>query len=484
MRRVWIGIALLGLVFALIVYGLTGSGRMASGPRVGEKVAALLAERVSLQALADGEARIGLLPAIRVASLLTDAIVGRLQPDNERAFARLSAPRRQAVTELDSLNAALGDALTRRGEGAQLAANKAADRANAELDRLAGLDKAPLILSYTPRFVPPRRMAGELAVAANASVGPPPTTAPHFGSMSAPMEPSVQTPTVPRYAPDFAAASEKEQSVEIEINGAHFEAGGPPPALSVGAWRGVGSMTSGRLHFAVPRSAFATDASRTRLVVATLAVRGRGRSATFQLPFIVLPDRPGAFALDQLVQKTSFEAQTLLSPEILARASTGESRTVRRCFDPPSGWRFDQEKRRIVVTERLGWQEDLSDPTLNSGSVEFVPQEKPGQICIAVTARPAIPEARTATIGRFEATLVRDKPVDEPVKSGIRALDWLEPIRVPIEPDMIEWKLYVRLFDEIDHQFDATPASTAFLRITRDADAQVIVLQADPLAEP
>jgi hypothetical protein len=68
------------------------------------------------------------------------------------------------------------------------------------------------------------------------------------------------------------------------------------------------------------------------------------------------------------------------------------------------------------------------------------------------------------------------------VKSGIRALDWREPARVPIEPGMAEWKLYVRLFDEIDREFDATPASAAFLRIGRDGDA--IVLHADAAAEP
>jgi hypothetical protein len=71
------------------------------------------------------------------------------------------------------------------------------------------------------------------------------------------------------------------------------------------------------------------------------------------------------------------------------------------------------------------------------------------------------------------------------VKSGIRALDWHEPARVPIEPGMAEWKLYVRLFDEIDREFASTTgASTAFLRISRDEDGQAIVLQVDPGAEP
>jgi hypothetical protein len=92
--------------------------------------------------------------------------------------------------------------------------------------------------------------------------------------------------------------------------------------------------------------------------------------------------------------------------------------------------------------------------------------------------------ARTATIGRFEATLLRDRPVEKVVKSGIRALDWREPVRVPIEPGMAEWKLYVRLFGEIDREFSTTEASAAFLRITRDDDGHAIVLQVDPTAEP
>ena len=134
------------------------------------------------------------------------------------------------------------------------------------------------------------------------------------------------------------------------------------------------------------------------------------------------------------MQTTTLESNTLVSPEILSRAPAGETRTVRRCFDPPAGWRFDKERRRVVIVERLGWQEDVCDPTLNSGSVEFVPEEEPGQICIAVIARPVMRAARTATIGRFEATLVRDRPIERVVKSGIRALDWREPVRVPIEP--------------------------------------------------
>jgi hypothetical protein len=139
----------------------------------------------------------------------------------------------------------------------------------------------------------------------------------------------------------------------------------------------------------------------------------------------------------------------------------------------------------VVIVERLGWHDDLGDPTLNGGSVEFVPEEKPGQICVAVVARPVTRQARTATIGRFEATLLRDRPVEQVVKSGIRALDWHEPARVPIEPGMAEWKLYVRLFDEIDREFASTTgASTAFLRISRDEDGQAIVLQVDPGAEP
>ncbi|CAN5619276.1 hypothetical protein BH10PSE6_BH10PSE6_22300 [soil metagenome] len=69
------------------------------------------------------------------------------------------------------------------------------------------------------------------------------------------------------------------------------------------------------------------------------------------------------------------------------------------------------------------------------------------------TARPVTKAARTATIGCFEATLVRDRPEDRVVQSGIRALDWREAIRVPLEPQATEWKLYVRLFDDVDRKF-------------------------------
>ena len=440
-RRTLVAVALVGAALAAIAHLLLREEAPGMGPTVGEKVALLAAERASLQARADGAARIGLLPAFRGASLLTDALAARSESGADHALDGLPPFRRQAFAEIDALNGALRDAVERPGAEGQLAALKAGERATAELDRLAGLDDAPLILSFTPRFVPPR----------------------HISEGSGDQDPPVQIEVVgPRLA----------------------SAGGPPPMLAVGAWRGPAVVAPERLRFSVPRSAFATDPKRSLFAIGTLSVRGSGRSATFQLLFIVLPDSPGAFALDQRVQTTTPESNTLVSPEILARAPAGETRTVRRCFDPPPGWRFDQEHRRVVIVERLGWQEDLGDPTLNSGSVEFVPEEQPGQICIAVIARPVMRFARTATIGRFEATLLRDRPIEQVVKSGIRALDWRAPVRVPIEPGMTEWKLYVRLFDEIDREFPATGGSTTFLRVLRDDAGQAIVLQADPAAAP
>jgi hypothetical protein len=441
-RRALVAAASLVAVLAAIAYLLVREEAPGAGPTVGEKIALLVAERASLQARADGEARISLLPAFRAASLMTDALAARSEPDAERAFDGLPPVRRQVFAAIAALNDALREALERPSVEARLAALKAAESAAAELDRLAGLDTAPLILSFTPRFVPPRRTA--------------------------------------------AATGSRDQDppVEIEVVGPRLSTGGLPPVLAVGTWRGAATVAPERLRFAVPRAAFTTDPKRTLFAIGTLSVHGPGRSVAFQLLFVVLPDSPGAFALDQRVQSTTPESNTLVSPEILARAPAGETRTVRRCFDPPPGWRFDQERRRVVIVERLGWHDDLGDPTLNGGSVEFVPEEKPGQICVAVIARPVTRQARTATIGRFEATLLRDRPVEQVVKSGIRALDWHEPVRVPIEPGMTEWKLYVRLFDEIDREFADTGVSTAFLRISRDDDGQAIVLQADPTAEP
>jgi len=167
-RRALVVAALLGVVLAAVAYLLVREEAPGTGPTVGEKVAALRAERASLQARADGEARIGLLLAFRAANLLTDAVAARSESDAERAFDRLPSVRRQAFAEIDALNGALKEALERPGEGARLAAIKVAGRATAELERLAGLDDAPLVLSFTPRFVPPRRTTGELTLAPGA----------------------------------------------------------------------------------------------------------------------------------------------------------------------------------------------------------------------------------------------------------------------------------------------------------------------------
>jgi len=487
-RRGLTAIVFAALVVAAAVFAVTREEWPATGPMVDERIAMLRTERAGLQARADSEARIGLLSAFRTASLLFDALAVRTASDGDRAFDRLPPYRHEAFSELDALNGALKDALDRPTEGARIAADKAAVGATAQLNRLA-VDAQPIVLSYSPHFVPPRRATGELTIAP-AAPGAPSREAFQFDSSRAPTaNPTMQA--VPRYAPDFVTAGDDDPPLRIEIVGAHVaSASGPPPVLSIGAWRGPATVTPERLRFSVPRAAFPTDARRTSFAAATLSVRRGSRTVLFQLLFTVLPDRPGSFAFDQRVVTKTLESNTLVSPEILSRAAPGETRTVRRCFDPPTGWRFDKERQRVVIVERLGWQDDVSDPTLNTGSVEFVPAGEPGQVCIAVIARPVMRSARTATIGRFEATLVRDRPNETAVKSGIRALDWREAVRVPIDTRMAEWKLYLRLFDDIDREFEGNAGdglprvSMPFLTIGLDDDGQTLVLRADPTAEP
>src|SRR4030088_1284607 len=110
-RRALAGAALLlGVVLSVGGYLLVNEDEPGAGPTVGEKNASLVNDRASLQARADGEARIALLAPYQVASLLTDALVARSEADEGRAFDRLPAFRLKAFTELDALNAALADA--------------------------------------------------------------------------------------------------------------------------------------------------------------------------------------------------------------------------------------------------------------------------------------------------------------------------------------------------------------------------------------
>ncbi len=456
---------------------------------VGERLAVLKTERAGLQARAEGEGRLALIGPLRVAGLLLDALVARGE-EPEQSLERIAAPRRQAFAEADLLNAALKDALARPTQGAVRAARKAADRAQSALERLADNDSHPLVLSVVPRFVPPRRATGDLTVEAPAGAASPlPQPAGvrlKEDRQRAPASAATGAPTVPRYAPSFVAPADEDPPVTVEIAGLHLVPGGPPPVLTVGSWRGIATVAPERLRFAVPRKAFPTDAVRATLVTASLAIRSESRPAYFEVPFIVLPDRPGSMALDQKIRTTSTESTTLVSPEILARAPAGESQTVRRCFDPPAGTRFDKERRRVIVVERLAWVDDVSDPTANAGTVEFAHDEGPNQICLVVVTRAAAKAARTATIGRFEATLVRDKIEERAERSGVRALDWHEPTRVAIDPDAVEWRLYLRLFDEVDREFRAVPErlDLPFLSITVEPSGRSMILKADPAAEP
>lgn len=472
------------IVVAVTAFAMLGQPEAAhSGPTVSERLTRLRAERAGLQARADGEARLGLLVPLRIDGLLTDALLAREPLDGERTVESLSLPRRQAYAALEALNDTLRDALARPGEGARAAARAAAEQATRSLEALATVDDLPLVLHFTPRVVPPRRATGELALAPGApDVAPPDGTIRLQPAPRRAEEPAA--PTVPRYAPTFAMGEEHDPPVQIDVVGRHLRSESARPVLAIGGWRGEAAVTPERLRFFVPRSAFGAEPTRAGFATGVLSLRRGARTVTFGLLFLVLPDRPGAFALDQRVRGFVPESNTLVSPEILVRAAAGETRTVRRCFDPPDGWRFDKKRRRVVTVERLGWlEDDIGDATLNGGTVDFARDEGEQQICVVATARPVTKAARTATIGRFEATLVRDVPQDRVLQSGIRALDWREAVRVPLEPEAVEWKLYLRLFDDVDREFTGTvPSGVPFLTIARDGN--VMVLQADPTAEP
>lgn len=499
-RRPWRATvaAMLALLIVVAAWLLAGHEAPPQGVTVGERVGNLQATRAALQAKADGESRVELASAFRVASLLTDALAVRTEGQRERTFASLPSLQREAFAALDALDAALGDALVRPGEGARHAVEEPRQQAQAALDKMAG-DGRPLVLQFSPRFVPPRRTGGELALAPQSPSSSeqvpalPPTkeelAKETLGKAAPTVDPSPSS-LMPRYVPPFAAPAD-DPPVEIEVAAVGFDEGASPPVLTMGAWQGPARVTPLRLHFSVPRSAFATDAVRSTFAVGTLAFRRGGRSASYQLLFVVLPDRPGQFALDQKVRTMVPESRTLMSPEILARADAGKTATVRHCFDPPAGTRFDKTQRSIVEIQRLGWHGDLGDETLNEGTVEFAKDEKPGEICLVVTAKPADAAARTATIGRFEATLVQDRAEDNAVKTGVRALDWSETVRVPLDPNAVEWRLYLKLFGEIGREFDTPlagdaplPSGLPFLRLERDKAGKTLILRADPAAAP
>jgi len=475
------------LAVVVAAWLVLGRDEPVQGPTVGERMAALQAERATLQAKADGESRLDLVAAFRVASLLTDAIVVRAASLREHAFASLNELQRQPFAEIEALDAGLREAVAQPGAGARQAVEALRQRAQTALDKMAG-DGKPLVLQFTPRFVPPRRGGGELSLAPSAKPAADP--APSGANPASPAASGDGASAVtPRYVPDFAT-SRDDPPVEIEIAAVGFDEGAPP-VLTMGAWQGPAQVTPLRLHFSVPRAAFATDTARSTFASGTLSFRQSGRTASYQLLFVVLPDRPGQFALDQKVRTLIPESRTLMSPELLARADPGKTATVRHCFDPPAGARFDKSRRRIVEVQRLGWHGDDSDSALNEGTVEFAKDEKPNQICLVVTAKPTDEEARTATIGRFEAALVQDRAEDSAVKSGVRALDWNEPVRVALDPRTVEWRFYLKLLGEISREFDtplagdaALPTGLPFLRLERDPSGTTLTLRADPTAEP
>ena len=444
----------LTVLLLLVAVMVTGSGssyaqseerHVPAPPTIAEKLVLLQAERAELQARADSLARIEMLSSFRTTSLLLDALASRYEPEREQPFDRLPAARREVFARLEAVNAALRAAIDRPGiPGGAAAASQAASGIPADLEWMASFDLSPVILSYTPVFLTPR---GKVPSDALAPAGDDPV-------------------------------------VEIEVLGLRLKRERTTPVLTIGSWRGEAVVTPERLRFVVPRSAFASDARHARFASGSLFLRHDSRTVAFQLLFTTIPEVAGSFTVEQKVRSAVPESKTLVSPEILARAAAGEAKTVRRCFDPPPGWRFDKSKRRADIVERLGWIDDIPDETMNSGSVAFVREDRPSQICVAVVAKAATKTARTATIGRFEATLVRDVATDRVVKSEVRPLAWNEPARTPLESGMIGWKLKLRLFDEIDREFEggpgeaAVPSGLSFLRIAIEG-GEKLTIEAD-----
>lgn len=439
------------LVFVLITgaslaYAQVSEDRsVPAPPTIAEKLVLLQAERSELQSRADSLSRLEMLSSFRAASLLFDALASRYEPEREQPFDRLPATRREVFARLEAVNAALRAAIDRPGAaGGAAAVEQAASGIPTDLEWMASFDSTPVILSYTPLFLEPRRMVRS----------------------------------------DSPAPAGEDPAIEIEILGLRLTRDRTPPILTIGSWRGEAVVMPERLRFLVPRSVFQSDATHARFASGSLFLRHGSRIVSFQLLFTAIPEKVGALVLDQKVRSAEPDANTLVSPEILARAPAGESRTVRRCFDPPPGWRFDKSKRRVVIVERLGWIDDIPDETMNSGSVAFVREDRPTQICVAVVAKAATKAARTATIGRFEATLVREVTVDRSVKSGTHALAWNAPVSVPLEAGVAEWKLYVRLFDEIDREYEGGPGGAVvpsgfpFLRIAIE-DGKKLTVEAD-----
>src|SRR5258706_5744908 len=115
--------ALLAIAGAAFVawYGKIDRTSGETGVRVIEELSTLRTDRIALQARADGEARIRLLEAFRLASLLTDGLGARYDAEGERGLASLPAVGQAAFTQAAAFNATIKEALDRPGEGARLA---------------------------------------------------------------------------------------------------------------------------------------------------------------------------------------------------------------------------------------------------------------------------------------------------------------------------------------------------------------------------
>ena len=192
---------------------------------------------------------------------------------------------------------------------------------------------------------------------------------------------------------DGTGSRDQDPPVQIEVvgraPGARRRPAARPRGRRVARRRPI--VAPERLRFAVPRAAFRHRRRRRTALSRPARCRSVALPANRDVPAsvhraarpsrIVRP-RP-AGANDDARSRTRWCRRRSWRGRRPARRARCAAASIRQ-----PGWRFDQESRRVVIVERLGWHDDLGDPTLNGGSVEFVPEDKPGQICIAVIARP------------------------------------------------------------------------------------------------
>lgn len=297
-------------------------------------------------------------------------------------------------------------------------------------------------------------------------------------------------PLIIRYGPNYIQPQGFEGKLRITVQG--FNPDRENPSLKIGTKEFQPNEKFGnQLSFVVSRTDFPFMERRTDFAYAKLTLYdsrqwlglGHRRPVSYDLIFLVLPNKLGTYQYQQIVSVPKTETRDW-SATIATGRTTTDNAENEACWSPPNGTIFDLGTVKLDA-QVMGWFADGGrDNRYNQGGAKWFTQptlssdNTPTQkICVHLYARPTERNSSAQTQATVSAQTVRDYSEDATTDTGAVELEWDHDKSLDLNSNAKRSILSIRLFDEISHVLPATsPSDLQYLEITPDTRNGVVIL--------